>query len=55
LVAVAVRTLSDALEGKRSGLENAWNGSGGSGGSDTEQLRVALRSYRDLFRQLLTV
>jgi hypothetical protein len=52
LVVETVRTINDALEGKRSRLEDAWNG---SGGSDTEQLLVALRGYRDLFRHLLTV
>ncbi|MFF4340935.1 hypothetical protein ACFY00_13495 [Kitasatospora sp. NPDC001540] len=57
----AVRQLVESLDGRRTALRDAWQGSKGSegrttdGSPRTEDLRLALRDYRDLLQHLLTV
>ncbi|GLW74832.1 hypothetical protein Kpho02_71290 [Kitasatospora phosalacinea] len=51
----AVRQLVENLEGRRTTLRDAWQGSTADGSSRTEDLRLALREYRDLLQHLLAV
>ncbi|MFD7730349.1 hypothetical protein ACFV6F_08195 [Kitasatospora phosalacinea] len=59
-----VRQLVENLDGRRTALREAWQGSTGGAGSKggaeggssrTEDLRLALRDYRDLLQHLLAV
>jgi hypothetical protein len=51
LVGEVIENLAATLEQHRRQLEGQWS----DGAPDTEQLRSALRQYRDLFNRLLTI
>lgn len=52
LVSDAVRELADSLAAERSGIERDWHG---AEDASTEDLRLTLLRYRDIFRLLLSV
>ncbi|MCU1646888.1 MAG: hypothetical protein JWN03_7163 [Nocardia sp.] len=51
LISGTIQGLTDTYTQRRQALEKGWSG---DNSADTEQLRQALRGYRDLFDQLMT-
>jgi len=49
----AIRHLTDALAERRRGLRSRWEGDGGE--AHTEDLRLALRSYREMTERVLRI
>ena len=52
LVANVLKSVTMSFHGRRTSLEKQWNG---GGDASTEDLRLALKSYRSFFERLLTL
>ena len=52
LVATAIKRLAEGFAEQRRGLESQW---GRGDDVSTEELRLALRKYREFFKRLLTI
>jgi hypothetical protein len=52
LVANVLKSVTMSFHERRTSLEKQWNG---GGSASTEDLRLALKSYRSFFERLLTL